>query len=275
LRGRVVVITGGGRGFGWFIAEELLHAGAKVVLTAQRQPAELKAVQAKADAIAPGNCISLRADIRRWEDCQATVAATLEAFGRIDVLINNAGRGPSEYDMTLEPGAVAFYDVPVEAFRTIVETTVIGTFQMTKAVIPYLVRQGAGKVFSISTSLPTMILPGFSPYGASKAALEILHRVWAVELKDKGIDVNILLPGGAADTAFLSQRMKPGPVGTRASGVILPGDVIVPPAVWLCTDATNGVRGERIIAKLWDSNLPPADALRKCLQPHTELPALM
>jgi NAD(P)-dependent dehydrogenase (short-subunit alcohol dehydrogenase family) len=275
LRGRVIVITGGGRGFGWFIAEELLHAGGKVVLTAHRHPEELKDVQRKADAIAPGNCVTLRADVASWDDCQATIAAAIDAFGRIDVLINNAGRGPGEYGMSLEPGASTFYDVPVESFRNIFETNVIGTFQMTKAALPHLLEQKFGKVFSISTGLPTMILPGYSPYGASKGALELLHRVWAMELKDKGIDVNVLLPGGAADTAFLSQRMKPGPIGTRVGGVILPGDVIVPPAVWLCTDATNGLRGERIIARFWDPDLPPPEALRKCIQPHSELPALM
>ena len=276
LRGRVVVITGGGRGFGWFIAEELLHAGAKVLLTAYRHPEELNDVQRKADAIAPGNCFTLKADVASWEDCEGTVAAAIGAFGRIDVLINNAGRGPGEYGMTLEPGAISFYDVPVERFRTIIETNVIGTFQMTKAVMPHMLKRRFGKIFSISTGLPTMVLPGFSPYGASKAALETLHRVWAVELKDKGIDVNVLLPGGAADTAFLSQEMKPGPIGSRAgSGGVLPGDVIVPPAVWMCTDATNGMRGERIIAKFWEAGLPPTEALRKCIQPHTELPAIM
>jgi NAD(P)-dependent dehydrogenase (short-subunit alcohol dehydrogenase family) len=276
LRARVVVITGGGRGFGWFIAEELLRAGAKVVLTAHRHPEELKEVQGKADAIAPGNCVTLRADVARWDDCQATIAAAMQAFGRIDVLINNAGRGPAEYGMTSEPGASTFYEVPVESFRNIFETNVVGVFQMTKAALPHMLQQKFGKVFSISTGLPTMTLPGYSPYGASKAALESLHRVWALELKDKGVDVNVLLPGGAADTEFLSQRMKPGPIGTRASpGGVLPGDIIVPPAVWLCTDATNGLRGERIIARFWDDKLPPAEALRKCLQPRSELPAIM
>lgn len=276
LRGRVVVITGGGRGFGWFIAEELLRAGAKVVLTAYRQPQELREAERKADAIAPGHCITRRADVARWEDCEATVAAAIEVFGGVDVLINNAGRGPGEYGATLEPSAVPFHAVPAESFRNIFETNVVGAFHMTKAVMPHMLRRKFGKVFSISTSLQTMVAPGFSPYGASKAALETLHRVWAAELKGTGIDVNILLPGGASDTAFLTQKMKAGPVGMRArAGEVLPGDVIVPPAVWLCTDATNGLCGERIIARLWDASLPPEEALRKCLQPRCELPAIM
>ena len=136
-----MVITGGGRGFGWFIAEELLHAGAKVVLTAHRHPEELKNVQAMADAIAPGHCVTLRADVGRWDDCQATVATAIDAFGRIDVLINNAGRGPAEYGMTSEPAASTFHEVPVESFRSIFETNVIGVFQMTKAALPQMLQQ--------------------------------------------------------------------------------------------------------------------------------------
>ncbi|MBM3503712.1 MAG: SDR family oxidoreductase [Alphaproteobacteria bacterium] len=277
LRDRVVLITGGGRGFGWHIAEELLRAGAKVMLTASRKPEELTAVKKQAEAIAgPGRCATVRADVAKWEDCQATIEATLKAFGRIDVLVNNAGRGSNEYRMSLAPGGTKFYEVAAEAFRTIIETNSIGPFYMTKAAVPHMLKQKFGKVFSISTSLDTMCRPGISPYGASKAALELTHRVWAQELKGTGVDVNILLPGGASDTAFITAAMRPGAVGTRAGqDGMLPGDVIVPPAVWLCSDATNGMTGERIIAKFWDEKLPPDQAMKKCLQPHNQLPGIM
>ena len=277
LKDRVVIITGGGRGFGWLIAEALLSAGARVVLTASRKPEELAEVSAQAEAIAgPGRCITVRADVTKWDDCVATVDAGVKAFGRIDVLINNAGRFAGEYKggLASDPTArVHFYDVPPDAFRTIIETNVIGVFNMTKAVMPQFLKQGRGKVFSMSTSLPTMYAPGLSPYGGSKAALEMMHRGWAQELKDKHVDVNILLPGGAADTAMITQEMAPGKVGERSH--LLPADVIVPPAVWLCTDETNGMTGERIIAKFWPDGAEPNEALKKCLQPHVEVPAIM
>ena len=283
LKDRVVVITGGGRGFGWLIAEHLLAAGARVILTASRNPEELAEVRAKADAIAgPGRCATLRADVTKWDDCVATIDTAVKTFGRVDVLINNAGRGSSEYrsaGLAASGGArTPFYEVPVEAFRTIHDTNVIGVFQMAKAVMPQFLKQGRGKMFAISTSLDTMSSPGLSPYGSSKAALEMMHRIWAQELKDKNVDVNILLPGGASDTGFISQTMVKGPVGTRAgdpANKLLPGDVIVPPAVWLCTDATNGITGERIIAKFWPEGMAPAEALKKCLQPRNELPGIM
>lgn len=283
LKDRVVIITGGGRGFGWLLAEELLKAGARVALTASRQPAELDDVRRQAESIAgPGRCITVKADVTKWEDCVATVDATIAAFGRVDVLINNAGRGTNEYRLggtsTMPGPRPGFYEIPVESFRTIIDTNITGVFHMSKAVMPHFLQQGRGKMFAISTSLTTMSSPGLSPYGASKAALEMAHRIWAQELAGKNIDVNILLPGGAADTPFITQSMVAGKVGERAGtagSTLLPGDVIVPAGVWLCTDATNGMSGERIIAKFWDQALSPDEALKKCIQPRNTLPGIM
>ncbi|MDX2222513.1 MAG: SDR family oxidoreductase [Rhodospirillaceae bacterium] len=274
LKDRVVIITGGSRGFGWFIAEELLKGGAKIVATASRKPEELADAQKKADAIAPGRFVTLKADVRSYADCEATVALALKTYGRIDVLINNAGRGTGEYRIGLAgQGGPRFWDVPVEGWQAIIDTNLTGVFFMTRAAMPHFLANKFGKIFSISTSLTTMSSPGLSPYGASKAGLEMSHVIWAKELAGSGIDVNILLPGGASDTPFISQAMVPGEVGTRKN--LLPGDVIVPPAVWLCTDATNGVTGRRIIAKFWDKALDPQKAFEGCLQPKHDLPQIM
>ena len=276
LKDRVVLITGGSRGFGWFIAEALLKGGAKVALTASRKPEQLQEVMAKAESLAgTDHCITVKADVRDWDDCQRTVDETLEAFGKIDVLINNAGRGSREYRIDLNSGnTTPFWDVPIEGWRSIIDTNLTGSFQMTKAVVPHMMEQKFGKVFSISTSLATMIGTSLSPYGASKAGLETAHIVWARELAEHKVDVNILLPGGASDTDFITQVMVPGEVGTRGDR-ILPGDVIVPPAVWLCTDETNGLTGRRIIAKFWDHDADAATAFEKCLQPQHEHPEIM
>jgi NAD(P)-dependent dehydrogenase (short-subunit alcohol dehydrogenase family) len=275
LKDRVVIVTGGGRGFGWYIAEELLKAGAKVVATGSRKPEELADVQKKADAIAgPGRFVTLKADVREWADCQATIELTLKTFGRIDVLVNNAGRGTGEYRIGLAgQGGPRFWDVPLDGWKAIIDTNVTGVYQMTRAAIPHMLERKFGKIFSISTSLTTMSAAGLSPYGASKAALEMSHVIWAKELAGTGVDVNILLPGGASDTPFITQAMVPGDVGTRSK--LLPGDVIVPPAVWLSTDATNGLTGRRIIAKYWDKTLPPQLAFEGCLQTKHVLPEIM
>ena len=274
LKDRVVVITGGSRGFGWFMAEELLRAGARVTLTG-RNGDTLAPVLEEARGIAgAGRCIAVAGDVTRPEDCARTVDETLREFDRIDVLINNAGRSYGEFGdkfSTITP----FYDVTEPQFRAIVETNLFGVFLMTRAAMPHMLERKFGKVISISTSLLNMVRPGNSVYGSSKAALETAHRCWAGELKDTGIDVNILLPGGPSDTELITPAMVPGVVGERAGGRLLPGDIIVPPAVWLCTDATNGMTGERVIARFWDVDLPPEEAFRGCLQEHVEEPSIM
>ncbi|MCB2108803.1 MAG: SDR family oxidoreductase, partial [Rhodobacteraceae bacterium] len=82
LKDRVVIITGGSRGFGWFIAEELLKGGAKIIATCSRKPEELTEAQSKADAIAPGSFVTLKADVRNYDECEATVDLALKTFGR-------------------------------------------------------------------------------------------------------------------------------------------------------------------------------------------------
>ena len=276
LKGRVVLITGGSRGFGWHMAEKLLEGGAKVALTGTRTVEDMADLVAKADSIAgPGHCITIQADVRSWDDCQHTVKETLKTYGRVDVLINNAGRGSKEYRIDYQGGvSTKFWDVPIEAWRSVIDTNLTGVFQMTKAVVPHMIKRKFGKVFSISTSLTTMIGNSLSPYGASKSGLETAHIVWAKELAEHNVDVNILLPGGASDTDFIPQTMVHGEVGTRGDK-ILPGDVIVPPAVWLCTDETNNLTGRRIIAKFWEHDAEPDKAFEACLQPKHDHPEIM
>ena len=274
LKDRVVIVTGGGRGFGWLIAEELLRAGARATLTG-RNSETLANVREEARRIAGARrCITVAGDVTQPEDCSRAVEETISEFGRIDVLINNAGRSYGEFGDRLSK-ITPFYDVTEPELRAIVETNLFGVFFMTQAVIPHMLKRKFGKVISISTSLLNMVRPGNSVYGSSKAALETAHRCWAGELKGTGVDVNILLPGGPSDTELITPAMVPGVVGERAGGRLLPGDIIVPPAVWLCTDATNGMTGERVIARFWDGDLSPDEAFQGCLQPHVEEPSIM
>jgi 3-oxoacyl-[acyl-carrier protein] reductase len=279
LQDRVVLITGGSRGFGWFIAEELLRAGAKVVLTGRGEAALKKVAADIENRHGKGRCVTVAGDVSRQPDCARMVQATLEGFGRIDVLINNAGRSPQDFTGG-GVGAgkmVPFWETPDEALHTIIDTNFKGVWYMSKAAAPHMVKRKFGKIISVSTSASNMIRAGNPVYGPGKAALEAMTRVWAQELKGTGVDANIILPGGAADTSFISQEVAPGSVGERArSGRLLPGDVIVPPAVWLCTDATHGVTGVRAVGRNWDKAAPSAEeAFRKCLDPHVEVPQIM
>lgn len=274
LRDRVVVITGGGRGFGWLIGQALLEQGAKVVLTAARHPDELQARLQEVTALGTADrCHTVVGDVCDPDSCTEVIEATLERFGHVDVLMNNAGRGTGEYRMSMrEP--VHFHKIPIEGWHTIINTNVNGTFHMTRAVIPHMLERGFGKIVNFSTSLNTMVGMGLSGYGASKAAIETATVVWAKELADSGVDVNVLLPGGASDTDFITQTMVPGKVGERG-GALLPADVIVPPALWLASDLANGVTGRRLIGKFWDHDKSVEESIAACMEAKHDTPRIM
>ncbi len=273
LRDRVVVVTGGGRGLGREMALTLLRGGCRLAVTSTRTPAELEAVAAEAEAIAgPGRLVAVRADVTDTAACEMVVARTLEAFGAVHVLVNNAGRGLLEISETFITVATKFWEADAEAWLRIIATNVNGPFLMAKAVVPHLVEAGFGRVINVSTSAVTMVRRGYSPYGPSKAALEACSVVWARDLAETGVTVNVLLPGGATDTAFI-----PG-AGTGRSGSdgnLLRPEIMGPPILWLASDLSNGWTGGRYIARLWDGALPPDEAATAARQPAHEAPAIM
>ena len=118
----------------------------------------------------------------------------------------------------------------------------------TRAVIPYMIQQKFGKIINVSTSSQTMIRKGYSPYGPSKTFLEAASRTWAKDLEGMGIDVNVLLPGGATDTDLLPpSKNKKG-----ADGNLLSPSVMNDAIVWLVSDQSNGISGGRFIARYWE-----------------------
>ena len=181
-------------------------------------------------------------------------AETVSAFGRLDVLINNAGLGMRAISETFNTVPTKFWEADTRGWSDIVETNVNGPFLMARAAIPQMLLQGFGKIINISTSDITMVRTGYSPYGPTKAFLEAASRVWAVDLAGTGVDVNVLLPGGAADTDLLP----PSPNKRGADGNLLSPKIMRRPTLWLCSDASNGITGGRYIARLWDDEDPDA-----------------
>ncbi len=123
---------------------------------------------------------------------------------------------------------------------------------MTRAALPHLRTAGWGRIVNNTTSFFTMLR--ILPYGASKAALEALSAVWAKELDGTGVTVNVLVPGGPADTEFIAPQS-----GIPRKGMLRP-EVMGAPMSWLASDAADGFHGMRIIAANWDPALPPARA---------------
>ena len=252
IAGRVAIVTGGGRGLGRAMALGLAAAGVRVIATSARSLAEVEAVAAEA---VDGMIVSFLADVTRPEDCAATVATAVARFGRLDVLVNNAGRGMRLVSEDFLTVPMRFWEVEPAVWRDIIDTNVTGPFLMARASLPALVASGHGRIVNVSMNYDTMRRAGFSPYGPSKAALESETIIWAQDLAGTGITVNALLPGGATETGLI-----PPSVGPEARAAMLRPSIVVPPLLWLASDASSGFTGRRVDARRWRADLPPADA---------------
>lgn len=250
LQNRVVLITGGSRGLGREMALALAQAGARIAITGVIAS---DALEATLKELGEG-AIALPADVTDPLAAAHAVATTIETFGRLDVLINNAGIGMRLISDTFNKWPTKFWEADPDAWRRIVDTNVNGTFLMARAAVPHMLAQGFGKIINISTSDQTMVRQGYAPYGPTKAFLEATSRVWAADLAGTGVDVNVLLPGGAADTDLLP----PSPDKKGADGNLLSPAVMRHPALWLASDASNGITGARYIARLWQDANPDA-----------------
>lgn len=272
LGGRVAIVTGASRGLGREMALEMAAAGMKVALMASRAGPALDEAVAAARTVAPeGAILGLVGDVRSFAACEAAVSETIARFGRLDILVNNAGVGMRLISERFNSEPARFWEAAPEAWKAIVDTNVTGAFHMARAAVPHMVAQGFGKVINVSTSDQTMVRKGYSPYGPTKAALEAASRIWAQDLAGTGVDVNVYLPGGAADTDLLPS----GPGKKGADGNLLPPSIMRRGILWLCSDESNGQTGGRYIARLWDMSLPDAEAAARARSEHIEKPMIM
>ncbi len=268
----------------------LVEQGAYVMITGARVAGELAATEAEACALGPGKCASIVADVSNPDACLATVRAAAAAFGSVDILVNNAARGPVEQldeigkQLLLQRGLPTtpktsgggeaggrFWEGDIDGNLRMLLTNFYGPFLMARACIPGMIERGFGRIINISTARSTFVRLGQGPYGPLKAALEASSRIWAAELEGTGVTVNVLLPGGAADTsaipgAGVGNRALPfipgeGPRGQEgiAKG-LLPPAIMAAPLLWLASDESAGVTGRRFVARDWSDAIPPTEA---------------
>jgi 3-oxoacyl-[acyl-carrier protein] reductase len=210
--GKVAIVTGAASGMGRIMARALLDDGAKVAAV-DRNVDGLADFTREATSMGAGDRFTTFAvDVRYVAPVEQVVARTIAHFGGLHALINNAGLGMHQV-LHATNRKIKFWEAPPDKWQQLMDVNVRGAFLTSRAVVPHFLKQGWGRIVNVTTSFDTMLEEGFSPYGPSKAALEAQSAIWAKDLAGTGVSLNILIPGGAADTPRPRPRPRPGAAG--------------------------------------------------------------
>jgi NAD(P)-dependent dehydrogenase (short-subunit alcohol dehydrogenase family) len=250
LKNRVAIVTGGSQGLGFEMAQGLARSNGRVCIASP----DRAGLDRSLAAIGKERCLAVQADITKKEDCQRIFDETLKRFGDVAILVNNARRN-------IDQAHAPIWEADIDFWSSAVMVNVFGTFQMTRIVVPHLMKRKWGRIVNITTSLDTIQRERNAPYGVTKAAVEAETIIWSKELKGSGVTVNSLIPGGACD--IRGGRTRP----SGSNKPLLPPDVMVSAMIWLASDLSDGVNGARFVGKDWDDSLPLAKAAEKAREP--------
>ena len=245
--GRVAIITGAGRGVGRAYARLLAARGARVVVAdlgggldgqgSSAEPAEQVAGEIAADG---GEAVACCASVATEEGAASIVQAALEAFGRLDVVINNAGISAPDW----------FEDLPLDQFRRMVEVHYLGTVHVTKAAWPHLQANGYGRIVNTCSEAAFGMVPKNTSYGGAKGGVFGFTRSLALDARRHGILVNAVAPRAntrLSDPDVLSHVYDaPKEAFTDAMQVFEP-DLVAPAAAYLAHESCQ-LNGEVLVA---------------------------
>ena len=191
LNGKVAIVTGGSRGIGLSIARALVADGVSVSVTG-RSAAHLSAAKHLIEKAGPGSVETLQADVRRYDDIERAVAATVSRFGGLDILVNNAGVGIF----------VDVADMTPSQWSEVIDTNLTGVFHACHAVIPCMRRRGGGFIINISSLAGKSAFPTAAAYCATKSGLNAFSEALMQEVRYDNIRVSYVMPGSVA-TEFM------------------------------------------------------------------------
>jgi gluconate 5-dehydrogenase len=240
LSGRVALVTGGSRGLGRAIAEGLARAGCDVVITSRKGEACEQAAKEIREATGRA-AVALPAHVGNWEALPELIDAIYERFGRLDVLVNNAG---------INPATMGLMDVTSEYFDKLFSVNVKGPLRLAQLAAPRMAAAGGGSIINVITVGAYGASPGQATYAASKAALLQLTKTMAAEWASLGVRVNALAPGPFMTDMMRGAEKVPGfleaAAGATLQNRIADPDEIVGAALFLASDASSFVTGEDI-----------------------------
>jgi NAD(P)-dependent dehydrogenase (short-subunit alcohol dehydrogenase family) len=240
---QVAIVTGAASGIGRAMALGLSEAGFDVV-----------AVDRDASGLItlPAPIKSVAADLAQQASFDMVVSEAMNVFGRIDVLVNNAGIGQAAIRANQRRVPLRFWEVTPEQWSQFLAVNATAPIMMARAVLPHMLQARRGRIITVTTSLGTMVREGYLLYGSSKAAAESAMAVLAADLAGTGVTSNVLVPGGVTDTPLV------GDAGDRTK--MLRPEIMLPPLLWLVSEEAAQVSARRFIAADWDRRLPPAQA---------------
>lgn len=249
LTGHVALVTGAAGGIGSEVTRGFLQAGAAVMAVDVSEHGLASLQRRAAELGQSGNLACQTLDISDHDACAAAVEATGRKLGTVDILVNNAALGMNAIRDDCMTNLVAMEEIGPEVWEKFVAVNLSGAWHMTRAVVPVMKHARWGRIITVTTSFFSMLRGRFHPYGPTKAGLEAMAAGHAQELAGTGITVNVVVPGGPADTPMVPQSS-----GLRRSDLIAPAKMS-PPMLWLCSRAADGVTGNRYVAAHWDETV--------------------
>ena len=260
--GNIAIVTGAAspRGLGRAMTEALVRAGARVSMMDINQQ-WLDESSNYMREIGGDDCVMTQiVDVTSITEAERSIELTIKELGGLHILVNNAGIAPR--NMLMGGGTKNnFWEVSPQEWDRVVAVNSSGPFYMTRTAVPHMLAQGWGRVIGVTTSMNTMYREGGTPYGPSKAAHEALVAMASRELEGTGVTVNVLVPGGMASTDLI-----PDDADHERANMIQP-EVMQAPVVWLASDASDGINGQRFIGYYWNEELPLKERLEKAAAP--------
>jgi NAD(P)-dependent dehydrogenase (short-subunit alcohol dehydrogenase family) len=230
------------------MALALLQAGHHVFLTST-DAASLE--ETRRTSRAGERAAIATADLGDEQNLADLFNSAIRAFGRVDILINNAG--------IPNPSAADPLGVTSEQMRRLFQINTFAPINLTRLAVPGMRERGWGRVVFISTSLDTMLEPSHVAYGMTKASDEAFVAALAKSLDSTGVTANVLAPGGAAATRMAADVADPK--------ALLPAEIMAAPVVWLASDDSDHVSGRRIVAAKWNAALATNQAAQAASSP--------
>lgn len=239
LQGKVAVVTGASKGIGAAIARQLAADGARVVVNyaTSKEGAERVVKQIKD---AGGDAIAVGASIPKEEDISKLFAETVKAYGKVDVLVNNAG----------VYGFSALEQVTVDEYRRQHDTNVLGVLLTTKAALPYFPSEG-GSVVNVSSVVSSLAPAESSVYASTKGAVDTITKALAKELGPRKIRVNAVNPGlviteGTQAAGVVGSDFEKGAIASTPLGRAGQPEDIAPPVSFLASEEARWITGETL-----------------------------